>query len=155
MAGAGNLEQAALRDGLVAGIIVGKRQKAFESPEEQRGAADLAEELDGIFHMVTVRGNGARIVIEFPEQGAVGVPVGAVQGQVPRDFIGEPRISFLHTRHRGGGIWVTFGAALFRSQSREPSESQLVPCRVKCRATSSESRGLACFIRAIAAVGFG
>ena len=43
VAGAGDLDQAALCDGLVARILVRKRQKAFQSPEEQRGAGDLAE----------------------------------------------------------------------------------------------------------------
>src|SRR5260370_8750779 len=54
VAGAGNLEQAALRDGLVARIFVRKRQKAFESPEEQRGAGDLAEQFDRLFPVVAV-----------------------------------------------------------------------------------------------------
>src|SRR5260370_16002018 len=79
VAGAGDLDQAAIRDGFVRRILLGKRQKAFESPEEQRGAGDLAEELDGVFHVVSVRGNRARIVIEFPELRTVGLPVGAVQ----------------------------------------------------------------------------
>src|SRR6202040_1585176 len=87
VAGAGNLDQAALRDGLVARIIFGKGQKAFQSPEEQRRAGNLAEQFDSILYVMAVRRNRAGVIIEFPEQRAVGFPVGAVQGEVPRDFV--------------------------------------------------------------------
>src|SRR5579859_2950039 len=99
VAGAGDFDQAAMEDGLVAGIVFREREKAFESPEEQRGAGDLGEKLDGIFHVMAVRRNGAGVIIEFPEQRAVGLPIGAVQGEVAGDFVGEPRVRFFHAGH--------------------------------------------------------
>src|SRR5713226_7317756 len=112
VAGAGDLDQAAIGDGFVARVVLGKREKAFESPEEQRRAGDLAEELDGVLHVVAVGGDGAGVIVKFPKQRAVGLPVGAVQGKVARDFVGKARVGFLHAGHGGVGTWVTFRAAL-------------------------------------------
>ena len=80
MAGVGDFDQAPIRDGLIARVIFGDGEKAFQAPEKEDRAGDLAEDLDSIFHVVAIGRDGARVVIEFPEQGAVGFPVGSVQG---------------------------------------------------------------------------
>lgn len=69
--GAGDFDQAAVGDGLVARVFFGEREEAFEPPEKKRGTRNLAQDFHGVCHVVAVRGNGARIVIEFPKQGAV------------------------------------------------------------------------------------
>src|SRR5258708_39430643 len=108
-----DLDQAAMSDGLVARILFGNGQKALQPPEKEHRASNVAEEFDGVGHMVTVWGNGSSIIVEFPEQRAVGFPVRPVQGQVTRDLIGEPRVDFLHARDSGVEARVAFGKALF------------------------------------------
>ena len=97
---------------MVTGIVFGNREETFEPPEEKGGASNLAEELYGVCHVVAVGRNGARIVVEFPEERAVGIPVGAVEREVARDFVGEARIGFLHARHSRGWSRIAFRVAL-------------------------------------------
>src|SRR5260370_7561265 len=94
--GTRDLDQAAMSDGLVARILFGNGQKALQPPEKEHRASNVAEEFDGVGHMVTVWGNGSSIIVEFPEQRAVGFPVRPVQGQGTRDLIGDQRFDFLH-----------------------------------------------------------
>src|SRR6267378_4891850 len=89
--GVGDFDQAAIGYCLIAGVIFGNGQKTFQAPEKEYGIGDLAEKLDGVFHVVTVRGNGAGVVVEFPEQGTVGLPIGAVQRQMACDLVRETR----------------------------------------------------------------
>ena len=67
VAGVGDFDQAAIGYCLIAGVIFGDGQKTFQTPEKKYWVGDLAEKLDGVFHMVTVRGNGAGVCVDGPE----------------------------------------------------------------------------------------
>jgi hypothetical protein len=113
VAGVGHGDHAAIADGLPARIVLGNWKKGFESPEEQRRASDLAEKLDGVAHVMSVGRDRSDVVVEFPEQRAVGIPIGAVEGEMTGDLVGEPRVRFFHARDCGIEAPVALGAALF------------------------------------------
>src|SRR5690242_196788 len=64
--------------------------------------------------MVPVRGDCAGIIVEFPHERAVRVPIRSVQRQVPGDFIGEPGIRLFHSSHGGRGVGVISRLSLFK-----------------------------------------
>jgi len=114
VSGVGHFDEAAIADGLEARISFGNGEKASESPEEQDGTSDLAEDFDGIDDVVAVGRESAGVGVELPEQGTVGVEIGAVQREVTSDVVGKARIGFFHAGHGGVEAGVTFGAALFQ-----------------------------------------
>src|SRR5215469_7620109 len=95
-----DLDQAKIANGFDARIVLRHGGKAFCAPEQQRGRGDLSKDLYGVLNVVAVGRESADVVIKLPYQGTVGVPVGAVQGEMAGDFVREPRVGFLHTSHR-------------------------------------------------------
>ncbi len=67
---------------------------------------------------MTVGRDWPGIVVEFPGHGAVRIPVGSVQSEMPRDLIGEMRVGLLHARGRGIQIRETARRAAFRVANR-------------------------------------
>ena len=62
---------------------------------------------------MAVRREGAGVVVEFPDERAVGLQVGAVEGEVGGDFVGEARVGLLHANDGGLQVGIAVGAALF------------------------------------------
>ena len=54
VAGVGDFYEAAIGDGLVAGVVFGNGEEAFESPKEEDRGCDLAEELYGVCEVMAV-----------------------------------------------------------------------------------------------------
>ena len=113
VAGVGDLDEAAIGDGFEARIVFGVVHEAFRAPEEERGAADVAVQRDRVVEVLTVRGKKPGEVVELPDHGAVGVPIGAMEGEVFGDFVGQMRVGFLHARDGGGEVGVAVRCAAF------------------------------------------
>lgn len=113
VAGVGDLDKAAIGDGFEARISFGVVHETFHAPEEERRAADVAVERDRVFEVLAVGRKEAGEVVELPDHGAVGVPVGAVEREVFGDFVGQMRVGFLHARDGGGEVGVAVRGATF------------------------------------------
>ena len=113
VAGGGDGDHAAVADGLVAGVVAGDGKEALFAPEEQGGRGDVAEDFDGFGDVVAVGREGAGVVVEFPDQAAVGIPVRAVEGEMARDVVGEARVDLFHARDGGLQAGVAVRAAIF------------------------------------------
>ena len=66
VAGASDLDQAAMADRLETGVAFGQRKEALKPPEKKDGGCDLPEKLDRILDVMAVWRDGTRVVIEFP-----------------------------------------------------------------------------------------
>jgi hypothetical protein len=113
VSGVRNLDEPGIGNGVFSWIRYGYREEALQTPEEQSGTHNPAIELNAIVDAVPVGRENACIVIELPHQRTVRVPVGAVQGQVARHFVGEMWIGFLHSRDRSAEVRVGLCLAFF------------------------------------------
>src|SRR5215472_17798919 len=109
VAGVGNFNESAVAYRQKARIGFRHREKTLESPEKKRRAGNLTKQLDGILEVVTKWRYGASEIVEFPHQRAIGIPIGAMQREMPGDFVGETGIGFFHAGHGGFKIQITFG----------------------------------------------
>jgi hypothetical protein len=82
VAGLVNLDDASIGDFLGQGIGFRILGKTLASPEKQRRTGNLAQDLGGFLQVRALGRKHPGVVVEFPDDGTVGVPVGAMQGQV-------------------------------------------------------------------------
>src|SRR5438270_9045417 len=73
---------------------------ALGPPKQQNWARDLAKDRAKIIDAMSVGRKIADVIVEFPNQGAVRIPVGTVHGEVAGDLITEMGIGLLHAVDR-------------------------------------------------------
>ena len=66
VAGARDLDQAAMPDCLETGVAFRDRKEALKPPEKEDGGCDLPKKFDRILDVMAVGRDGTRVVIEFP-----------------------------------------------------------------------------------------
>ena len=87
VAGAFELDHAGVPEFAEAAVLLGVGGPAFLAVHEQDRAGDVGPERAHLFGREVGRGRGADVVVELPGNGAVGVPIGAVQRKVSGHFV--------------------------------------------------------------------
>src|ERR1700676_1412655 len=68
--------------------------ETLPAPAEQHWTRDSPQNFGRFLQICAVRRKQARVVVELPDDGPIGIPVGSVQGQMLRHFLGQKRVSF-------------------------------------------------------------
>src|SRR6185437_1803729 len=94
------------------------RKKTLQAPEKQYRASDATVDFGALFHTMAVRRKQTRIIIEFPDERAIRLPIRAVESQMLGHFIREMGIRFLHARDGRFEARIRFRLALLNFADR-------------------------------------
>src|SRR5437867_5759980 len=113
VSGFGDIDQLVTCNGSYVALLLRIVRPAVQASKQQSRAGYLPPQLLRVLHIKAVRRDRADIIVEFPYQGSVGIPVGTEKGQMPRHLIREIRIGLLHARDSGLEIGVPACGARF------------------------------------------
>src|ERR1700723_3679804 len=87
VAGIGDGHHSGVADRFPPWVSFRYRQETIEAPEHKSRAGDLAEEFDGILDMMAVGRQGTNVVVEFPHQRSIGLPICSMRRKMLRHGI--------------------------------------------------------------------